>query len=172
MRRGRLAGETLISATVAVVPKATEVSGCRAGDMASTEFTHGLNEDGFRQILTQCDTGIADLTNQTRMAADEADALFLTHTHFAEAIDHVRLHGQLLDANHRASLDGREGASLRFGATVGGGLVCFTSFHCGEPNSAGSGAQGGFCSEPQERQRARQVLVHNSFAISRCATQT
>lgn len=40
------------------------------------------------------------------MAADKADALFLTQTHLAEAIHDIRLHGQLLDANRGACLHG------------------------------------------------------------------
>src|SRR5882762_7938725 len=52
------------------------------------------------------------------MPADEADALLLAQTHFAEAIHHVRLHRQLLDANHRARRHGRERTGRRLGATV------------------------------------------------------
>lgn len=74
--------------------------------MRLTGFAQRLDEDGFREFLTQRDACVADLADQTRMAADEADALLLAQTHFAEAIHYVGLHGKLFDADRRASLDG------------------------------------------------------------------
>ena len=71
------------------------------------------------------------------MAADEADALLLSQTHFAETIDHVRLGGQLLDANHGARLDMREWAGCRIGAAIRRCEWAFIRFfHCSEASSA------------------------------------
>ena len=91
--------------------------------MRLTGFAQRFNEDGFGQIFTQGDAGVADLTDQTRMAADEADALFLAQAHFAEAIHHVWLHGQMLDANRRARLNGRKRAGLHIGAASVGNFL-------------------------------------------------
>jgi hypothetical protein len=124
MRRGRLAGERLISATVAVVPKATEVSGWSGADMILTRFAQGFDENGLGQVLTQSDAGIADLADQTRMPADEANALLLAQAHFPEAIHHIRLCGQFLDANHGARFTLRQRTRAVVGATrVGSGIV-------------------------------------------------
>ena len=45
-------------------------------------FAQRLDEDGLCEFLTQCDARVANLADQTRMAADEADALFFAQTHF------------------------------------------------------------------------------------------
>ena len=71
-----------------------------------TGFAQRLDEDGFCEFLAECDARVADLTDQTRMAADESDALLLAQTHFAKAIHHVGLYGKLFDADRRARLDG------------------------------------------------------------------
>src|SRR5689334_11161416 len=112
MSRGRLAGGRLISATVAVLPKATKVSGWRASGIGSTGFAQRFDEDGFCQVLAESNAGVADLANQAGMPADEADALLFAEAHFAEAIQHVRLHGKLLDANRGASFHRRKRARL------------------------------------------------------------
>ena len=62
-------------------------------------FAERLDEDGFCEFLTQRDACVADLADQTRMTADEADALFLAQTHFAEAVQYIRLHRELFDAD-------------------------------------------------------------------------
>src|SRR6187551_2215545 len=123
MSRGRLAGGRLISATVAVVPKATEVSGWRASGIGSTGFAQRFDENGFCQVRAESNAGVADLANQAGMPADETDALFLAHPHFAEAIQHVRLHGELLDANRGTGFHAGKRTHFRLGATcVGSGF--------------------------------------------------
>jgi hypothetical protein len=91
--------------------------------MRSTGFAQRLDHDGFGQILAQGDAGVANLTDQAGMPADETDALLFAQTHFAQTINDIRLRSELFDADHRTSLDGRERAGHRFGATsIGSGF--------------------------------------------------
>ena len=80
------------------------------------------------------------------MAADEADALLFSQTHFTEAVNHVRLSGKLLDANHSSGLYMRQ----RTGRCIGAAfrryrLVLIRFFHCEEVSLATRQWQGGFC---------------------------
>src|SRR6185436_16057673 len=79
IRRGRLSLGSFISATVAVVPNGTEVSGCRAGGVIiwSRLRQNGFDEDGFSQFAAKGDTRVADQADDVCLAAEQFDLLFL-----------------------------------------------------------------------------------------------
>jgi hypothetical protein len=57
-----------------------------------------LDEDGFGQFLTDAEAGIAYLANQTAIATEKLDGLFLTKPHLPEAIHDFLGGGERLDA--------------------------------------------------------------------------
>ena len=96
-----------------------------------------FNENGFREVLTESDPGIADLTDQTWMTADKSNALLLAQAHLAEAVNHIRMGGELLDAHHRASFHLRQWTGRRFPAAIRRAGFGSTRFlHGGKTNSA------------------------------------
>src|SRR6185436_11483053 len=86
IRRGRFSGGSFISATVAVAPKGTEVSGCRAGEMliGSPLWQHRFDKDGFGQCAAQGDPRIADQADDVGLAAEQFDLLFLAQAQLAQ----------------------------------------------------------------------------------------
>src|SRR5579883_1071479 len=73
MRRGRLAGGSLISATVAVEPRLTDVRGCVAAAMGSGHFLQGRlqrgDQDGFGQFRADAEARVADETDEIAFPA-------------------------------------------------------------------------------------------------------
>jgi hypothetical protein len=116
IKRDRFAGVTLISATVAVVPNATEVSGWRPAGMASQgRGRQGLDKDGIRELFADPQPRIANLANETRLPRHQLDFLLLAKTHLAKPMGDVLGSGKPFDANHGALGDMAERTELRSG---------------------------------------------------------
>src|SRR2546427_5695629 len=69
-----------------------------------------LNEDAFRQLRADAKTGIANLANNTRLAAHQPNLLLFAKTHFAQAMTDFRGRGKLLDPHGGSSHDAAQGA--------------------------------------------------------------
>src|SRR5258705_3117722 len=81
IKRGRLSGGSLISATVAVAPKATEVSGWRAaGIRLGSRGREGFDQDGLGQLFADTQARIADLADQAGLACGQLDCFLFTVT--------------------------------------------------------------------------------------------
>jgi hypothetical protein len=101
MRRGRFSGGNLISATVAVVPTATELNGWGASGIKVLGGGRGqrFNQNGPGQFFTQGEAGVANLAYNIGFAAQEFDALLLAEAEFAQPVAQFGRCGQFLDAN-------------------------------------------------------------------------
>ena len=128
--------------------------------MTLAGFAQRLHEDGFRELFAESHASVAHLTDQTRMAADESNALFLAQTHFAKPIQHVGLHGELLDTNGRACFNARKRIGFHFGAAVAGSGwrgSWFRLFQGVQDNSVATSCKVGFDSARDYRQRITHV---------------
>src|SRR5882672_2184204 len=97
MRRALAAAGSLISATTAGVPTASALSGWRASLISGTASgvmgRHRLNHDGIGEFLGETEPGVADLANDIRRVADEADVLFFAQAHLAKPVGDLRRRG-------------------------------------------------------------------------------
>ena len=75
----------------------------------------GLDEDFIGQTSADAQAGVANLTDQVGLAAEELDFLFLAESHFAQAMSQLRRGGQLLDAHGHAGIDMAQRAQERLG---------------------------------------------------------
>src|ERR1035438_4818106 len=130
MRRGRLSGGSLISATVAVVPTATELSGWRASGIKVSGGGGGqrLYQNGPGQFFTQGEAGIADQADDIGFATQEFDALLLAEAKFAQAVAQFGRRGQFLDANGCAGSDMAQGTDRRPGTMAFNNLIGWHPF--------------------------------------------
>jgi len=130
MRRGRLSGGSLISATVAVVPTATELSGWGASDINSS----GVSGNGSTKMALASfrsgEPGIANLADDIGFAAQQFDALLLAEAKFTQPVAQFGRRHQFLDANGGPGLDPAQGTDLRTGALALDNFTrCLRFFH-------------------------------------------
>jgi len=85
------------------------LSGFRAG-------ADGFDQNRFREFLADAQSRVANLANETRLAAEELDDLFLAKAKFAQADPDFRRSGELLDAHYRAGFDVAQRANICPGA--------------------------------------------------------
>src|SRR6266568_4833322 len=117
IKRGRLSGGSLISATVAVAPKATDVSGWRASAIGlDGRGGESFDEDGFRQFFADAQAGIADLADEAGLAGEQLDFLLLAETHLAQPMRDILRGGKPFDAHHSPFGDMTQGTNFRPGA--------------------------------------------------------
>src|SRR5579862_9263690 len=110
MRRARLAGGTLISATVALAPMATNVRGCvvDSGSGISSRFRAGpqwFHHDRVGKFFADAQSGIANLADEIALPAEKFHNLLFPKTKFAQAVADFRRAGELFHANHRPGFD-------------------------------------------------------------------
>lgn len=108
----------MISVTVAVVPRVTEVSGCVAGAITSGDFQavgERFHEDGIAEFRADTQTRIANLADKTAIPAQQLDPLFFAKTHFAQAILDFRRSCKAFDTNDRTGLHAAQRAERRLG---------------------------------------------------------
>src|SRR5437868_2360673 len=113
--RRRAFSGTLISATVAVAPRASVVRGCESAGML-TPFLRGVewfHQNIFRQLGTDAQARVANLADHINLAADEAYLLLFTKAHLPQAFGDLRGRGELLDADSRAGNNPAQRAEIR-----------------------------------------------------------
>lgn len=66
--------------------------------------TDGLNHDGLGELLGDAEAGVADLTDEIGVAADEFDLLIFAKTHFAQTAADFGGGFQLLDTDSATGL--------------------------------------------------------------------